>query len=82
MGPARRVISSVVSDGEDFAAADGDGFDDLRLVFGEANAGVDDAVEEDDVRRAGDGLGNRGCCGIGVLGCAGPGRGGLGRAQH
>ena len=37
------------ADGENFAAADGDGFDDLRLVFSEANAGVDDAVEKDDV---------------------------------
>ncbi len=71
-----------LADGEYFAATDGDGFDNLRLVFSESNAGVDDTVEEDDVRRTGDGLGNRGRRGIDALGCDGPGRSGLGRAQH
>ena len=53
LGPARRVMSSVVADGEHFAAADGHGLDDLRLVFSETFAGIDDAIEEDDVGRSG-----------------------------
>ena len=57
-----------LADGEHFAAADGDGFDDLRLVFSESNAGVDDAVEEDDVGRAGDGLGIVDAAGLARLG--------------
>ena len=42
------------ADGENLASTDCDGFDGLRLVFGKAFAGVDDAVEEDDVGSAGD----------------------------
>ena len=57
LGPARRVISLSGADGEDFAAADGHGLHGLRLVFGKAFAGVDDAVEEDDVGDGGLGCG-------------------------
>ncbi len=59
-GEARDVFGG--ADGENFAATDGDGFDDLRLVFRESFAGVDDAVEVDDIGSAGDrfGLGGRG----------------------
>ena len=39
------------SDGEDFAASNGHGFHGAGLVIGESFAGVDDAVEEDDVGR-------------------------------
>ncbi len=64
----------VGADGENFAAADGDGLDGLRFVVREAVAGVNDAVEEDDVggdlgRRWGHGatggavMGGDGLCG-------------------
>ena len=63
-GEARDVFSR--ADGEHFAAADGDGFDGLRLVFSESDAGVDDAVEEDDVGRGGDGSDLVDAMGLGV----------------
>ena len=47
LGPARRETSAVVPTASTFAAADGHGFDDLRLVFCESNARVDDSVEEE-----------------------------------
>ena len=52
-GPASRVTSSLVPDGQHFAVCDGHGLHDVRLVFGESFAGVDDAVEEDQVRSRG-----------------------------
>ncbi len=71
-----------LADSKYFAATDGDGFNDLRLVFSETFARVDDTVEEDDVRRAGDGFVRRGCCGIGARGRGALWGSGLGGAQH
>ena len=47
LGPARRVTSRLVPTARTFAAADGHGLYDLRLVLRKSFAGVDDAVEED-----------------------------------
>ncbi len=55
------------SDREHFAASDGDGFYDLRLVFSEPFAGVNDAVEVDDIGDAGDGFGFGGSGGHGAF---------------
>ena len=63
------MISSSSADGENLAAADGDGFDDLGLVIRESDAGVDRAVEVDDVGSAGDRFGFGGCGGPGVIRC-------------
>ncbi len=49
IGSGETLDVRVAADGEDSAAADGDGLNRLRLVFRKTFAGVDDGVEEDDV---------------------------------
>ncbi len=50
-GKTRDVFSLAYS--EHFAAANGDGLNRLRLIFRETFAGIDDAIEKDDVGRCG-----------------------------
>ena len=49
LGPARRVTSSLLADGQHFSAADGHGLHCLGLIALQPHAGVDHAIEKDDV---------------------------------